>query len=138
MKYANLIIGLVLFSVFLTVILDFGIKMGNSLDTDTTELIGIMGNYSHIPDTERTALKGSDDATDAGQQQSDESNFFITGALKGTKLLWASFTVLTGVVNSIEQQIGLNPIFTQAAYAILVIIIGLSILFMFMRFKAET
>ena len=140
MKYANLVIGLVLFSVFTYVLLDFGANMGNSLETtNTNELEELRGDYSLVDDvyTEGDPLRDIEKSTDSGQQQSDANNFYITGALQGTKLIGGSFDTLKNIINTIQTDLGINPIFSAAGYAIVFVIIGLSILFMIMRFRAE-
>lgn len=138
MKYANIIIGLILFGAMLVFFFDVAANMANEYGSEHEEtLLGLKGDYAIDDDIKTGSIKDVENSVDLGVQEDDVDTSFISGAVKGTKLLKGSSTLLGNVTSMAINDANIPSIFGTTIKLIFWATLILVILFMIMRFRAE-
>ncbi len=146
MKVANLIIGLVVFSIVTTMMFAYvqNYLQKNNVG-DPTEWEELSGNYNQFV-TESTTqanstLRRISNQTKLGEATSTEKDIrLVSGALGGGRLLINFFLNIDTVANKVQSDTDtyVDPRIIPAIMAVIAIIILLSIIFFLRGFKAET
>ena len=143
-KYSSIMISLVLFGAFITLMFSSAATLGNDYNSrdhgNYSQLAGEYEQYvtsgSEVNSTLRTIkdkLGGETSSISVGAD-------ILTAAVDGVKLFFNSIPVLIKASNQIQDDTGgrINPIFGQVLASILTIVFVVIVISMLMRFKPET
>ncbi len=145
MKFANLVIGFVIFSVAVTIMFtaakDMTSTFGSSSASDFNRLAGTYEPYQKNLTTQSdSAMRGMANQTAVGEASSTErSVFLLTGAVNSVKLIMNVFPTLELVLDTSQEEIGglIPPIIFDAIIGILIVFILLVVVHMLMRMRSE-
>lgn len=143
MKYANLIMGLLIFMGVITLYLGWISSLStdyNSIYATTyTDLAGKYDYVDNISNSQDSTLRTiSNTLDDAGFSYTSLGVAAIDQGVSATKQTAASIGVMSKIGGQLESDLGLPLIFKSVIIGIITVVIVLGILFMIMRAKMET
>lgn len=143
-KYSSIIIGMIIFSVFLTLIFAMGGSVSSQYQSDSatnfTELSGNYEVYSNDETVNNGTLRKIQSKLDDSSNPVSVGADILIAAVDGVKLMFNSIATLNNVGNEVVNDSGgkIDPLFTKALGAILTVIFVVIVISMLMRFKPET
>lgn len=143
-KYSSLAIGLILFSLFASLIFTSASIVGQAHNSTThadfNELAGDYDDYAIKESSEDTStFRQVGNKTVGGGGVISTGSDILLSAVDGVKLFFGSIAVSNTVLNQIEGDTkAIHPLFKRAIISIITIIIVIIVISMFMRFKPET
>lgn len=144
-KYSSLAIGLILFSLFASLIFSSASIVGQAHNSTThadfNELAGDYDDYAIKESSEDTStFRQVGNKTVGGGGVISTGSDILLSAVDGVKLFFGSIAVSNTVLNQIEDDTNgaIHPLFKTAIISIITIIIVIIVISMFMRFKPET
>lgn len=145
MKFSNLLFGIVLFSGFAFIMFGLASNMGENYGSnDAADYSTLAGEYNIVKEASTyensTTRKISNTLDDAGFDTIAAGVAAVDQAAEGTKLIKNSVGTIDRMIETTSGDTSglINPIFKDVILAIITISTVLMILYMFMRFKAET
>lgn len=133
MRVQDLLIAMVIFSLFTIVILGFGFSMyanmGVTLDNDTQSVMQTFKTTAEATQSDMfgSAIEMQNSSIGGSGLSTDTSKTFADNIVQGgTNVLivaGGSFTTLKNVLNVFQDKLGIDPIFIASFFVIVVIII---------------
>jgi hypothetical protein len=133
MRVQDLLIGLIIFSLFTLLILNFGFSMYSQMDVDLdNDTASVMQTFKTTAERTQTDMFGS--AIDmqnrsiggSGISRDTSKTFADNIVAGGTNVLIIagnSFTTLQAVLDVLTENLGIDPMITTSFFVIIVIII---------------
>lgn len=144
-KYTNILIGLVLFSLFITLMFSMagsiGTTYGSTSAENFTKLSGEYGVYITEEGTNaNSTLRKIESKLGNSTNPISVGADILVAAVDGVKLMFGSVLTLNKVGDQVVEDSNgmINPLFKTAAASIIVIILVIIVISMLMRMKPET
>lgn len=141
MKYVNILIGFISFSVFISLILAIAYDMDLDYGSNNqAAIVELQNDYNFIEEfstDSNSTLRDIDAATAGGQLDDEDDDSFIGGVVDAAKLIGGSVTTSYKVTKKVTIDMGVHPLIFTAITGVFAVVFILFILVMLSRFKPE-